>query len=214
MVVLLACACSKYNHDNFTGTPDYRQDIGEGYTRNIVEYLVVDNLRAMEKALDYDALSNSVSGKVGTSANYQTGGVSIWNLDARWTVNAVQSVEGVRIRREDADSAWSLVRDADYRLQNDTYRTQYAQTVRMLPGGGAEQHNWAVSLKGKRTERKGYSCTFTTPSPLIFGAGGSDGWGRCHGRLFVEVFRYGSKVDKCCIEYKGGRRDYSFINGL
>lgn len=214
MLVLLAGACSMYNYDDFTGTPDYRQEIGENYIKNIVELLIVDNLLAMEKALDYDELSTSISGKIGTSANYQTGGVSIWNSDARWTVNAVDAVKGVQIRKEGADSTWQLVRNADYGFRSGDDPTEYTMTIRMLSGGGGEQHDWSVSLTGKRRERKGYSCKFDTQTPLFFGAGTYDRWQYCKGRLFMEVFRNGSKVDKCCIEYDGGIYDYKFINGL
>ena len=98
ILFLLAVAFRMYNYDDFTGTPDYRQEIGENYIKNIVELLIVDNLLAMEKALDYDELSTSISGKIGTSANYQTGGESIWNSDARWSKNAVAAVKGVQIR--------------------------------------------------------------------------------------------------------------------
>ncbi len=214
LAVLLACACSRYDYDHFNGTPDYRQEIGEQYTRNIVEYLLIDNLRAMEKALGYDALSSSVAGKVGSSDSYRTGGLSIWSSEARWTVNAVEPVEGVQIRRAHADSTWSLTRDADYRLGGNPYPTRYAMTVRMLGRNPSGYADWAVSLKGERTERKGYSCKFDTPDAMTFVAGGSDDWVRCEGRLFVEVFRNGTKVDKCCIQYSGGRPDYQFINGL
>ena len=116
ILVLLAGACSMYNYDDFTGTPDYRQEIRENYIKNIVELLIVDNLLAMEKALDYDELSTSISGKIGTSANYQTGGVSIWNSDARWTVNAVDAVKGVRSGRG-CGQHLATGRNADYGFQ-------------------------------------------------------------------------------------------------
>lgn len=213
LAAAFVCSCSKYNYDDFKGAPDYSSEIGELYIRNIPERLIADNLLAVERALAYEAMSISVAERIVENANFRTGGVSLWKTGNRWIVNAVDAVKGVEIRKEDVDSTWTLSRDADYCFNGGCYPTACTMTVRMLPGG-KDHFDWEVSVKGNRKERKGYSCTFSTVDPVVFLTGTSDRWSQCRGRIFMEVFRDGAKVDKCCIEYAGGSGSYKFINGL
>ena len=73
----------------------------------------------------------------------------------------------------------------------------------------ANHNDWEVSFEGTRTERDGYVCVFTSNPTLKFFKGYNNyGWNSCTGSAFMDVTKYGKKVDRCRNEYLGNENRY------
>ena len=123
------CACNKESYnDEFTGSFSYNTTAGSHYLQTIATELLVDNMRALENALEFNSFGSVSNSR---TSSYHSNGKDLWTPGAEWTVNAVTSIKGVKISKDAADSTWTLTRDADYGMAGNTYPTAYSITLRM-----------------------------------------------------------------------------------
>lgn len=206
------CACNKESYnDEFTGSFSYNTTAGSHYLQTIATELLVDNMRALENALEFNSFGSVSNSR---TSSYHSNGKDLWTPGAEWTVNAVTSIKGVKISKDAADSTWTLTRDADYGMAGNTYPTAYSITLRMHKGENYH-FDWEVSAQGTRTESKGYGCKFWTDGPVNYQTAESGyNWSEAFGTMWMEVYCGEEIVDRAFIRYNGSTSDYRYMRGL
>lgn len=206
------CACNKESYnDEFTGSFSYNTTAGSHYLQTIATELLVDNMRALENALEFNSFGSVSNSR---TSSYHSNGKDLWTPGAEWTVNAVTSIKGVKICKDAADSTWTLTRDADYGLAGNTYPTAYSITLRMHKGENYH-FDWEVSANGTRTESKGYGCKFWTDGTVNYQTAESGyNWSKAFGTMWMEVNCGEEIVDRAFIRYNGSTSDYRYMRGL
>lgn len=205
------CACNKQYDDEFTGSFSYNTTAGSHYLQTIATELLVDNMRALENALEFNSFGSVSNSR---TSSYHSNGKDLWTPGAEWTVNAVTSIKGVKISKDVADSTWTLTRDADYGLAGNTYPTAYSITLRMHKGENFH-FDWEVTANGTRTESKGYGCKFWTDGPINYQTAKSGyNWSEAFGTMWMEVNCGEEIVDRAFIRYNGSTSDYRYMRGL
>jgi hypothetical protein len=206
------CACSKESYnDEFTGSFSYNTTAGSHYLQTIATELLVDNMRALENALEFNSFGSVSNSR---TSSYHSNGKNLWEPGAEWTVNAVTSIKGVKISKDAADSTWTLTRDADYGMAGNTYPTAYSITLRMHKGENYH-FDWEVSAQGTRTESKGYGCKFWTDGPINYQTANSGyNWSMAFGTIWMEVNCEEEIVDRAFIRYNGSTSDFRYMRGL
>ena len=206
------CACNKESYnDEFTGSFSYNTTAGSHYLQTIATELLVDNMRALENALEFNSFGSVSNSR---TSSYHSNGKDLWTPGAEWTVNAVTSIKGVKISKDVADSTWTLTRDADYGLAGNTYPTAYSITLRMHKGENYH-FDWEVSAQGTRTESKGYGCKFWTDGTVNYKTAESGyNWSKAFGTMWMEVNCGEEIVDRAFIRYNGSTSDYRYMRGL
>lgn len=205
------CACSKESNDEFTGSFSYNTSAGSNYLQTIADELLVDNMRALENALEFNSFGSVSNSR---TSSYHSNGKNLWEPGAEWTVNAVTSIKGVKISKDAADSTWTMTRDDDYSLSGHSYPTTYSITLRMHKGENYH-FDWEVSAQGTRTESKGYGCKFWTDGPINYLTAKSGyNWSMAFGTIWMEVHCEEEIVDRAFIRYNGSISDYRYMRGL
>ncbi len=185
LILLTILSCSRESRD-FSGSDKIDPELSY-YMMDIADNLVVDNLKALER--------NLASGSAKTQAQTSVKEYS-------------DALPGLRIDKAEGDSTWILTNeDLDYKLNDKSYPTSYTITARMLPKTAHTFHDWEVSVDGSRTERKGYSCTFTTNDrPLTYSADYSGySWSTCHGTLLMFIYKDNVQVDALALSLRGDK---------
>ena len=206
------CACNKESYnDEFTGSFSYNTTAGSHYLQTIATELLVDNMRALENALEFNSFGSVSNSR---TSSYHSNGKDLWTPGAEWTVNAVTSIKGVKISKDTADSTWTMTRDDDYSLSGHSYPTTYSITLRMHKGENFH-FDWEVSAQGTRTESKGYGCKFWTDGPINYQTAKSGyNWSMAFGTIWMEVNCEEEIVDRAFIRYNGSTSDYRYMRGL
>ena len=206
------CACSKESYnDEFTGSFSYNTSAGSNYLQTIADELLVDNMRALENALEFNSFGSVSNSR---TSSYHSNGKNLWEPGAEWTVNAVTSIKGVKISKDAADSTWTMTRDDDYSLSGHSYPTTYSITLRMHKGENFH-FDWEVSAQGTRTESKGYGCKFWTDGPINYQTANSGyNWSMAFGTIWMEVNCEEEIVDRAFIRYNGSTSDFRYMRGL
>lgn len=206
------CACNKESYnDEFTGSFSYNTSAGSNYLQTIADELLVDNMRALENALEFNSFGSVSNSR---TSSYHSNGKNLWEPGAEWTVNAVTSIKGVKISKDAADSTWTMTRDDDYSLSGHSYPTTYSITLRMHKGENYH-FDWEVSAQGTRTESKGYGCKFWTDGPINYQTAKSGyNWSMAFGTIWMEVHCEEEIVDRAFIRYNGSTSDYRYMRGL
>lgn len=206
------CACSKQSYDEeFTGSFSYNTTAGSHYLQTIATELLVDNMRALENALEFNSFGSVSNSR---TSSYHSNGKDLWTPGAEWTVNAVTSIKGVKISKDAADSTWTLTRDADYGMAGNVYPTAYSITLRMHKGENYH-FDWEVTANGTRTESKGYGCRFWTDGAVNYLTAESGyNWSKAFGTIWMEVNCGDEIVDRAFIRYNGSTSDYRYMRGL
>ena len=112
-VLLAGISCSK----DFNGSYPHQKPVDlHTYMEGFVEFYLTDHLWVMERALSFDerALYESIP----TSAEYSTGGKSIWTVGTVWTASEVQSLSGITIERGQDDSTWTHSVDMEKKIND------------------------------------------------------------------------------------------------
>ncbi len=208
------CACSRNSYDTdseFTGTFSYNTTAGSNYLQEIATGLLVDNMRALENALEFNSFGSVSNSR--TSA-YHSNGKDLWQAGAEWTVSAVTSIKGVKITKVEADSTWTMTRSGNYAIGSNSYPTEYSITLRMHKGEGFH-YNWGLTASGTRTERDGYGCRFWTDGTVDYLIGQSVyNWADAVGTIWMQVNCGEEVVDKSFIRYNGSTSDFRYMRGL
>lgn len=217
MLPVLA-SCSKeampYSGDfSFSGSSYNGESLAQYYMTGLSSTLVVDNLLAIEDALVLDGLGKTTYREGGS---FKPDGNSIWTVGATWEMASVQSIRGVKIIREAADSTWKMTYDGEYDLNGSSFPTRYELTLRMLPGSPSDHFDWETELSMKRTEDDGYSSEIVSVDKVRFVRTTSNfyTWGSCYGQFMMEVWRNGSMIDRALLTYNGNSQEYRYRRGL
>lgn len=213
LLLLAAAGCSKEMmpfERSFTGTSVRSDMAGEHYMVLLVEDCLVDNLVALEDALNLDRIGLYDARE---GSDYQPDGKSLWTPGAVWTIGTVRALNGLKIEKMPADSTWKLTRDDEYPLDGNSFRTEQEITARMLKGDLWQSHRWEVSVTLTRTEEDGYYAGFHSVGPVRFEPSVPT-WGECYGTFLMEVRRDGTAIDRANLVYSGPIGRYRYLGGL
>lgn len=227
--VLALASCARMDLDEYNGSYDHRErpyKAGEEYMVSLAKQLLPDCLIALEDALIYDNYGYYTQ----STSEYKTGGKSLRTEGAEWTVKSYAPMKGIKISCL-GENHWKLEFQGNYTLLGYEYPTTITAQATLNNGadsgegtgegsgegsgedsgaGAWANHNdWEVSFEGTRTERDGYVCVFTSNPTLKFFKGYNNyGWNTCTGSAFMDVTKYGKKVDRCRNEYLGNENRY------
>ena len=201
----LILSCSKY-YDYVEGGFNGSGRSGNGscrtYMLGIVNDLVVDNLQQIENAL-------FISERETNSMSFDMGGKALTEEGAVWILKRENSsLSGLKITCKGKDT-WLMERSGDYPILSSTYPTEYSMTVVRSKGEIESHYNWDVTLNGKRNEKEGYACSFSSDGPLKFTyvSGSTSNWSSCTGYLMMSVTKNSTLVDEACLILNGGEYD-------
>ena len=223
-IVALSASCSKgYDIESeygVGGRSSANSGAGRSYMMQIADNIVTDCLDELEHAL----LVNS-RGK--ESLHFDTGSASIESVGAVWTVIAPENkLQGLTIKRTSVSETWEMHFDGEYLfdINNDnyydegydsSYPTEWTITAKRVTGSSNRHFSWNVSINGTRTEQKGYSCSFTTPSYIEYIAStASDKWIQLYGVLYMTTYKDGSPIDLSMLEFRGSLDKAEYARGL
>ena len=223
--VLALASCARMDLDEYNGSYDHRErpyKAGEEYMVSLAKQLLPDCLIALEDALIYDNYGYYTQ----STSEYKTGGKSLRTEGAEWTVKSYAPMKGIKISCL-GENRWKLEFQGNYTLLGYEYPTTITAQATLNNGAGSSEgsgegagegawanHNdWEVRFEGTRTERDGYVCVFTSNPTLKFFKGYNNyGWNSCTGSAFMDVTKYGKKVDRCRNEYLGNEN--RFFRGI
>ena len=223
--VLALASCARMDLDEYNGSYDHRErpyKAGEEYMVSLAKQLLPDCLIALEDALIYDNYGYYTQ----STSEYKTGGKSLRTEGAEWTVKSYAPMKGIKISCL-GENRWKLEFQGNYTLLGYEYPTTITAqaTLNNNAGSGegsgagsgtgawANHNDWEVRFEGTRTERDGYVCIFTSNPTLKFFKGYNNyGWNSCTGSAFMDVTKYGKKVDRCRNEYLGNEN--RFFRGI
>ncbi len=227
--VLALASCARMDLDEYNGSYDHRErpyKAGEEYMVSLAKQLLPDCLIALEDALIYDNYGYYTQ----STSEYKTGGKSLRTEGAEWTVKSYAPMKGIKISCL-GENHWKLEFQGNYTLLGYEYPTTITAQATLNNGAGsgegsgagsgedsgagawANHNDWEVSFEGTRTERDGYVCVFTSNPTLKFFKGYNNyGWNSCTGSAFMDVTKYGKKVDRCRNEYLGNEN--RFFRGI
>lgn len=157
LMALTACSKGDYNYlpgDVLGGQYIYNYNEGRQYMMLIADDLVTGVINELELAMEVEArgLSSSSHFKY-TGSFYEKG--SLWRVKAEGA-----TFKGMEINCVD-EHTWHVSFEGDLDLGGNSYPTTFSLTAKQLQ----EHSQWGVTLKGSRTERGGYYCTFETHVP-------------------------------------------------
>ena len=223
--VLALASCARMDLDEYNGSYDHRErpyKAGEEYMVSLAKQLLPDCLIALEDALIYDNYGYYTQ----STSEYKTGGKSLRTEGAEWTVKSYAPMKGIKISCL-GENRWKLEFQGNYTLLGYEYPTTITAQATLNNSAGSDEgsgegsgagsgagawanhNNWEVSFEGTRTERDGYACVFTSNPTLKFFKGYNNyGWNSCTGSAFMDVTKYGKKVDRCRNEYLGNENRY------
>ena len=219
--VLALASCARMDLDEYNGSYDHRErpyKAGEEYMVSLAKQLLPDCLIALEDALIYDNYGYYTQ----STSEYKTGGKSLRTEGAEWTVKSYAPMKGIKISCL-GENRWKLEFQGNYTLLGYEYPTTITAQATLNNGAGsgegssagsgtgawANHNDWEVRFEGTRTERDGYVCVFTSNPTLKFFKGYNNyGWNSCTGSAFMDVTKYGKKVDRCRNEYLGNENRY------
>ena len=219
--VLALASCARMDLDEYNGSYDHRErpyKAGEEYMVSLAKQLLPDCLIALEDALIYDNYGYYTQ----STSEYKTGGKSLRTEGAEWTVKSYAPMKGIKISCL-GENHWKLEFQGNYTLLGYEYPTTITAQATLNNGAGsgagsgtgawANHNDWEVRFEGTRTERDGYVCIFTSNPTLKFFKGYNNyGWNSCTGSAFMDVTKYGKKVDRCRNEYLGNEN--RFFRGI
>ena len=219
--VLALASCARMDLDEYNGSYDHRErpyKAGEEYMVSLAKQLLPDCLIALEDALIYDNYGYYTQ----STSEYKTGGKSLRTEGAEWTVKSYAPMKGIKISCL-GENRWKLEFQGNYTLLGYEYPTTITAQATLNNGAGsgegsgagawANHNDWEVRFEGTRTERDGYVCIFTSNPTLKFFKGYNNyGWNSCTGSAFMDVTKYGKKVDRCRNEYLGNEN--RFFRGI
>lgn len=204
LAILLAASCSK-NYDAFSGSGRSTSETGRMYMIGIVNDVVVDNLQQLESAL-------FISERGADALSFNTGGKKLTDEGAVWTLTREGSVfNGLKITRT-GENSWEMERSGEYPILGVIYPTSYKISVVRGSSKNASHYDWDVSLNGKRTEKEGYACAFSSDGVLSFTyeKGNTADWNSCKGYLMMSVTKNNKAVDEACLVLDGGESEAAF----
>lgn len=204
-------ACARMDLNEYNGSFnhwDRPYKAGEEYMVSIAKQLLPDCLIALEDALIYDNYGYYNQ----STSEYKTGGKSLRTEGAEWTVKSHAPVKNIKITNL-SENHWKLEFQGDYTLLDYEYPTTITAEATLSGDTLASHNDWVVSFEGTRTERDGYACYFNSnPTLTFYKETNNYGWNRCTGSAFMDVTKYGKKVDRCRTEYLGN--DTRYFRGI
>ena len=205
LVLLLATACHKADEDAFGGNFSAEGNPVREYMLSLADELVASALEELEEALGYDEQSAASQAFYDMKGDLkQPGGI--------WVLRRESLMKGLVLRMLE-EEVWVLDFDGDLLLSIDTYPTSF--TIRAERIDAQNPHtDWKVTLQGQRTERNGYSCTFSSDGPISYEVLFTDRLWQAFGSLQMDVFKDNTLVDKAFLSLRGPRSAAAFAPGL
>ena len=212
IAAMAAVSCSKSNNPDIVGgrTEEYNWG-GRNYMMYIADNLTTDALDELEQALQIEERGT------GKSSRFEIKG-SLYQAGSSWRVATETSPLPDLVIEGKGNSTFFLTWEGNYYFGSaDVYPTSFTIEAQMLRNGEGAPGNWKLNVKGNRTERNGYRCTFDTPLGIEYSntlGMQSKGWNQIFGDLYMTVFKDRNTVDLCCLSFNGAPSQAKYTRGL
>ena len=197
---LSACSKGEDYRGELGGHKNYMASAGGNYMMLLADDLVATALMDLETALELGRAPGTV----------------YWG----------SPLHGMRI--EDAGTeGWLLSFTDDLELAGCTYPTEFILFAKAEPEWteGQRHGGWDVRLKGTRTERENFSCSFESMGTLNYRVYQADdtyhvdqtgtmGWNLIYGSISMVVYVSGETKDICLLRFSGNPSAAQFVHGL
>lgn len=209
---LCLASCTKqygYSETVIVGGSEYRATYpAREYLMSIADNMVTDVLGELETALKVDGNSSSL--------RFDMSAGSILQENVTWTVvSKERELKGMTLKNIGGDT-WEMRFQGPYTLSGELYPVSFIMKAKRGTAATDNHYNWAVNLNGNRTEREGFSCSYSTSNPFLYICkdGNTIGWNSLEGSYFLTVFRGSDAIDQWQMEFNGSIRDADFSRGL
>ena len=211
IAAMATLSCKKESQDIVGGRSEDYNWGGRSYMMYIADNLTTDALDELELALQTEQRGT------GMSSHFEMNG-SLYKAGSSWRVSTLSSpLPDLRIEGK-GNATFLLSYKGDYAFEADCdYPTTFSITAQLLRDGEGAPGNWRLVIKGSRTEREGYSCTFETPEGIQYSntlGMESKGWNQIFGNLYMTVYKNKNTVDLSCLSFNGSPSQAKYTRGL
>ncbi len=202
LVAVFFVSCSK--EDDIVGGRDYLfNEDGRRYMMNIADNLITDAIYELENVEDKCCSAG----------------------DSYIVTNKTNRLCGLDIVCANS-SSWTLSYEGDYEFGGKYYPTSFHISAhKATPGTNVadDEEGWILFVEGKRYERDGFWCTFSSSTDSnSFGAityintrgAQALGWDVVKGDIMMRVFKYDESIDNCILSFSGAPSQAVFTCGL
>ncbi len=212
IAAVAAVSCSKAKTEDIVGgrSQEYNWG-GYSYMMCIADNLTTDALDELEQALLTEERNTSMSSHFEMSGSLLKEGSS-WRVSTEATPLQNLKIEGK------GDYTFQLTYEGNYSFgMGEAYPTHFSIEAKLLRNGEGAPGNWKLNIKGGRTERGGYRCTFETPQGIEYSntlGSQSNGWNQIFGDLYMTVYKDNTTVDLSCLSFNGSPSQAKYTRGL
>ena len=197
LIGMLSCSRDyDYIDRGFDGNTSYTGAYTRAYIQQISDNLIIQNLQALESVIALDVNN-------------------IWKVGNEYTYNKELDIQGVVIRKTEADSTWTLTRIGDYPINGIKYPTEYVITAKMSVGkSGPNHYDWTMTMEGQRTEDHGFACSFSSDGAIKYNSSpySYNKWSSIYGTILLFVTKDGTQIDKAMLEFIGDPNNPFYAN--
>lgn len=212
IAAMAAVSCNKEAQADIVGgrSEEYNRG-GRAYMMFIADNLTTDALDELEQAILTEERNT------GMSSHFEMSG-SLFKAGSSWRVATETSpLPNLKIEGK-GNSTFLLTYDGKYAFASaNNYPTFFTIEAKLLRNGEGAPGNWRLVVKGNRTERDGYRCTFETPGGIEYSntlGAQSKGWNQIFGDLYMTVYKNNSTVDLSCLSFNGSPSQAKYTRGL
>lgn len=213
LAALALAGCTKsYNNasDIVGGASSKSSSAARSYLMSIADGLVTDALGELESAFWVENVG------AGASTHFDIGQGSILTENVTWTVKGSdRALYGMTLKNIGSET-WELSYQGPYSLRGESYPVSFILKARRGTVVKNYHYNWAVTLNGNRTERKGYGCSFKTSSTVLYQCinDNTTGWNYLEGNYSLTVIKNDRDIDLWVMEFNGSPSSAEFRMGL
>lgn len=214
MAALALASCNKsYNNNpnDIVGGASYKSSsAARNYLMSIADGLVTDALGELESAFWVQGVSQ------GESTHFDTRQGSILDENVTWRVKGGdRALYGMTLKNIGSET-WELSYQGSYTLRGESYPVSFILKAKRGAVIKNDHYNWAVTLNGNRTERKGYACSFKTNATVLYMCSGNNttGWNYLDGSFMLTVIKNDKDIDLWVMEFDGSPSSAEFRMGL
>ena len=209
----LAGCTKRYSPNGYEivgGTEYYAILPAQEYLMAIADDMVTDVLGELETALKVEDLGNSAS------LRFDMAEGSILEEGKTWKVTgSTRALKGMTIKNIGSDT-WEMAFDGDYSLNDYVYPLSFIAKAKRGSQITNNHYNWGVTINGNRTERGGYSCTYSSKSTVLYQCTQDNkvGWNDVEGTYLLTVLLDNEPIDLWALEFDGIPSEAIFSRGL
>ena len=180
------------------------------YIMAIADDMITDVLGELETAFSVEEMGANASVRFDKSAG------SILTEGITWKViGRDRALKGMTVKNIGSDT-WEMSFEGPYELNGYVYPVYFILKAKRGSQIEGNHYNWGITINGNRTEREGYSCTYSSKSTVIYQCTKDNkvGWNEVEGTYILTVYLNDTPVDMWAIEYNGIPSEAKFTRGI